>query len=132
MHFPYAGTIMVYRKAKVDNWGNYAGVEDTTGKPELWGHLFSHELEDATIVPRGEEPYTKAPKSEQTTYSGKTLLCDVDDDVRIGDLLEFKQLNGRNLYYFVEGFGEADFMSPFSGWSAGKEVFVGSYRHSGG
>ena len=129
MHFPYSHEIRVYRKPKTDPWGRVAKTGDETRYPPLFGRVYSHSLVDGgTIAPRVDERYVKAASNAPTTYTGATLFCGVDEDVADGDLLYIEDESGRKKVYEVEGVGDSDFISPFSGYLGGKEVYVGRYR----
>ena len=132
MFFPHGEEIEIYRKPEVDNWGNYSGVGDTTGIPMLYGHVYVETLESASVGPRVDEPFPKKEQFERTSYSGSTLFCEVDDDVRKDDLVKWTDASGRVKIYKVEGLGAMDYCSPFSGYSVGKEVYIGVSRHGRG
>lgn len=129
MYYPHGFDAQVFRKPKADNWGSLNGVGDTTGIPALYGRLYSHTLYDVTVGPRVDEDFPKKDARERTSYTGATLFCEIDDDVQSDDLIVWTDDSGKRKIYVVEGIGEADFISPFSGFGAGKEVYIGVYRH---
>lgn len=131
MEFPYTPEILVYRKPRRDNWGNELINEDSSKYPLVYGRVYSHTILNGTIGPRVDERYEKAPFPRKITYTGSTLYCDPDEDVTSGDLLVVKDESGRRKIFQVEGEGEADFISPFSGYLGGKEVYIGRYQPGG-
>lgn len=132
MYFANGFDVDVYRKPRIDLWEDDYAEGDTTGIRELYGLVKSHTLENCTVGPRVDEAFPKKAANEPTAYTGATLFCDPEDDIRSNDVVHWVDASGRSKVYEVEGIGDSDFISPFSGWSGGKEVYIGTYRTKAG
>lgn len=125
---PYSQTFQIWRK-KPDAWGNPGGNKKPP-IPALYGFTFSHWIEEAaTISPRTTETVKASGEMEKRNYTGMTLYCDVHEDIQSDDLVVWEDARGRLQVAEVEGEGYNDYISPYSGMQAGKEVFLGRVVH---
>lgn len=119
-------TVEIWRK-KRDQFNNIAKSNLLNNKNigVLYGMAFSHEIHGVVIAPRTTEVVVAARHNNAATYTGKTLYCSPEDDISSDDYVVYKDYSGKLQVYYVEGEGNNDFVSPWSGFVGGKEVFLG-------
>lgn len=126
---PYSHSVEIWRKAAPDPWGDAVSVKPKV--PALYGYEFSHEIDEATIVPRTTEISQKSPENAKRNYTGKTLYCGIHEDIESDDYVVYEDYAGKTQVFEVEGEGSNDYMSPYTGFEGGKEIFIGRVRHRG-
>lgn len=127
---PYSHPVHIYRKAHggSDAWGELPG-NTNPDMPALHGFNFVHTIEEATVVPRTTEIQKSSPETAKTNYTGKILYCAVDEDIESDDMVVYEDYAGKTQVFEVEGEGSNDYVSPYTGMEAGKEIFIGRVRH---
>ncbi|MDD2326428.1 MAG: hypothetical protein PHW63_10625 [Alphaproteobacteria bacterium] len=125
---PYSHPVHVYRKPVSDTWGDLPG-NTRPNMPALYGYVYSHTITEATVVPRTTEIVSKSPENAKRNYTGKTLYCGVREDIESDDYIAYEDYAGKMQVFEVEGEGSNDYVSPYSGMEAGKEIFLGRVRH---
>lgn len=130
---PYSHEVEIWRKGpgdghNADAWGELPGNK-TPPIPALYGFKYSHTLEEATIVPRTTEIVSKSPEEAKRNYTGKTLYCGVTEDIESDDYVVYQDHAGKTQILEVEGEGSNDYVSPYTGFEGGKEIFLGRVRH---
>lgn len=125
----YSHEVHIYRKANQgDTWGELSG-NDRPDLPELYGYNWSHTIEEATVTPHTTSIEKSSPEQAKRNYTGKVMYCAVDEDVESDDLVVYEDYSGKVLVFEVEGEGHNDYVSPYTGIEAGKELFLGRVRH---
>lgn len=119
----------VYRKKKVNTWGEADPVNLEPGQNHsaIYGSPYSHTLEWAVMAPRTTENSRQAAQYAPLTYSGITMMCGGDADVRSDDFIEWWDSNGKRWVYRVEGTESNNFLSPWT-LEGGKEVHLGEVK----
>lgn len=128
---PYSHEVKIYRKAGgPDPWadGGLPGGANPD-MPILHGFEFSHTIDEATVVPRTTEISARSPENAKRNYTGKTLYCGVNEDIESDDMVVYVDYAGKTQVFEVEGEGSNDFVSPYTGYEGGKEIFLGRVRH---
>lgn len=123
----YSQPVDVYRKAQRDAWDERKG--GTSNIPALHGYSKIHTIEEATVVPRTTEIVKASPDNAKRSYTGKTLYCSIHEDVESDDMIVYTDYAGKIQVFEVEGEGSNDYVSPYTGFEAGKELFLGRVRH---
>lgn len=122
----YTGDVEIWRK-----WKNQFSV-NTPPKDDLEesmpaalvGLVKSHVIHQAIVSPRLTQVKDASPFYNKTTYTGKSLYCGIEEDVTTDDYVVFTDNSGKKQVYIVEGQGDMDWVSPWSGMTAGKEVMI--------
>lgn len=125
----YSHEVHVYRKVnQKDTWGELDG-NVRPDLPELYGYTFSHTIDEATVTPLSTGIEKSSPENAKRNYTTKAMYCAVDEDVESDDLVVYEDYAGKVQVYEVEGEGSNDYVSPYTGIEAGKELFLGRVRH---
>lgn len=122
----YTGDVEIWRKRKNQFSVNTPQKDDLEESlpAALVGLVKSHTIHQVTIGPRLTQIKDASPFYNKTTYTGKSFYCDIDEDVVTDDYVVFTDNTGKQQVYIVEGQGDMDWVSPFSGVIAGKEVMI--------
>lgn len=91
----------------------------------LFGKKLSHVIDGCVIAPRTTEIDKSSNFHQEATYTGKTMYCEIDADIKSNDYVVYEDFNGVTQVFFVEGESNNDYVSPFTSYMGGKEVFLG-------
>ena len=122
----YTGDVEIWRKRKNQFSVNTPLKDDLEESmpAALVGLVKSHVIHQAIVSPRLTQVKDVSPFYNKTTYTGKSLYCDIDEDIVTDDYVVFTDNVGKKQVYIVEGQGDMDWVSPWSGMTAGKEVMI--------
>ena len=122
----YTGDVEIWRKHKNQFSVNTPPKDDLEESmpAALVGLVKSHVIHQAIICPRLTQVKDASPFYNKTTYTGKSLYCGIEEDVVTDDYVVFTDNSGKKQVYIVEGQGDMDWVSPWSGLIAGKEVMI--------
>ena len=122
----YTGDVEIWRKQKNQFSVNTPPKDDLEESmpAALVGLVKSHIIHQAVICPRLTQVKDASPFYNKTTYTGKSLYCGIEEDVTTDDYVVFTDNSGKKQVYIVEGQGDMDWVSPWSGMIAGKEVMI--------
>lgn len=129
MYGSFSQDVYVLRKEPRTD-GNYEDIKPN-GIPALYGYHLSHVIHDATVMPRTTANERQALPVAKEAYTGKTLSCDPTDDIDTDDVIMYENYAGKWEVFKVEGETTNDFVSPYTGFVGGKEVFLGRFRRRG-
>lgn len=125
----YSSEVRIYRKSQgSDAWGELPGNK-RPDHPELYGYSYSHTLEPATITPKFSETIRSSPEDAKTLKTTKNLYCDVYADIDQEDRVLYIDHLGRKQVFEVEDEGTDDYISPYTGFQAGREITLTRVRH---
>lgn len=123
----YYYDIEVYRKAggpKKSPWGDSEGGPSPVPEiPFLVGYKYSHTIEGLS-TPRASDEWLSSKPYARTDMDEKSMYCDVDADIRSGDVVVYTGESGKIEVYRVQGETYQDYMSPFTHFDGGKEVYL--------
>lgn len=108
-------------------WRPVSSVENSDAErssiPVLHGRVLSHVFE-AIVAPRQTFDVEKSPQYLNLNSTAKTLYCDADTDLKSSDYITYLDSQGKPQVFEIEGEATNEYISPFSGTMAGREVFI--------
>lgn len=120
-------SVEVWRKAKVNSWGELPPEAYDVPHPALAGHVLHHVLDYAVFGPRTTEIHKTSPQHQPQMYSGITMFIQPEENVEADDVVRWLDTKGEYRIFRVEGNDSNDFVSPWTG-NGGKEVHLGEIR----
>lgn len=122
--------IAVYRKS-ASNKQKAWGETDTSSSPDpavpfLVGYKKSHDIM-GYVSGRSADEVQRSPNFAKINESGMSLYCSVSEDIQAEDVVVFEGFDGRVKVFAVDGETDMDYVSPWTGWEGGKEVYLHRY-----